>query len=96
MALAAISTFTELGLNVPKDIAVVGYDDIALASYSSPALTTVRQNIRWAGRVLVESVLGLINGDDVTDTTLQSELIVRQSSGAATPEEGQQAWHDAP
>jgi DNA-binding LacI/PurR family transcriptional regulator len=89
MALAAISTFTELGLNVPKDIAVVGYDDIALASYSSPALTTVRQNIRWAGRVLVESVLGLINGDDVTDTTLQSELIVRQSSGAATPVKGQ-------
>ena len=80
IALAAISTFAALGVRVPDDIAVVGYDDVALASYSSPALTTVRQNIRWAGRVLVESVLGLINGDDVTDTQLQSELIVRDSS----------------
>ncbi len=90
IALAAISTFAALGVRVPDDIAVVGYDDVALASYSSPALTTVRQNIRWAGRVLVESVLGLVNGDDVTDTQLQSELVVRDSSmrrtGGSAPE----------
>ncbi len=83
VALAAISTFSELGLSVPEDVAVIGYDDIGLAAYSTPALTTVRQNIRWAGRVLVESVLGLINGEDVTDTTLASELVVRQSRGTA-------------
>lgn len=82
MALAAISAFTQLGLRVPHDIAVIGYDDIGLAAFSSPALTTVRQNIRWAGRVLVNSVLGLINGEKVTDTILASELIVRQSCGA--------------
>lgn len=82
IAMAAISTYTKLGLRVPEDIAVVGYDDIALAAYGSPALTTVRQGIQWAGRVLVESVLGLIDGDDVRDTTLSSELIVRQSSGS--------------
>lgn len=81
LALAAISTFTDLGLRVPKDVAVIGYDDIGLAAYSTPALTTVRQNIRWAGRVLVESVLGLINDEDVTDTTLSSELVIRQSCG---------------
>lgn len=83
MALAAIATFGELGLRVPQDVAVVGYDDIGLAAFSSPPLTTVRQNIRFAGRVLVETVLGLINGETVTDTTLASELIVRQSCGAA-------------
>lgn len=81
LALAAMSTFTELGLRVPDDVAVIGYDDIGLAAYSTPSLTTVRQNIRWAGRVLVESVLGLINGEEVTDTTLSSELVVRQSCG---------------
>ena len=84
MALAALSTIQDVGLRVPQDIAVVGYDDIKLAAYSSPALTTVRQNIRHAGRILVESVLGLIRGEDVPDTTLSSELIRRKSSGART------------
>ena len=82
MALAALSTFQDVGLRVPQDIAVVGYDDISLAAYSSPALTTVRQNIRHAGRILVESILGLIRGEDVPDTTLSSELVLRKSSGA--------------
>ena len=81
IALATLSTFQELGLRVPEDIAVVGYDDITLAAYSSPQLTTVRQNIRHAGRILVESVLGLIRGEDVSDAMLASELIVRKSSG---------------
>jgi DNA-binding LacI/PurR family transcriptional regulator len=83
MALAAIAAFNEAGLAVPQHVAVVGYDDIGLAAYSSPPLTTIRQNIRWAGRVLVESVLGLINGEHVADTTLASTLVVRQSCGAA-------------
>jgi DNA-binding LacI/PurR family transcriptional regulator len=83
MALAALSTFQDVGLRVPQDIAVVGYDDISLAAYSSPALTTVRQNIRHAGRILVESVLGLIRGEDVPDTTLSSELVLRKSSGTS-------------
>lgn len=83
MALATMSTIQELGYNVPGDIAVVGYDDIGLASYASPQLTTVRQNIRHSGRILVESVLGLINGEDVPDTMLASEIIVRKSCGAA-------------
>lgn len=82
IALATLSTLQEHGLRVPQDIAVVGYDDINLAAYSSPPLTTVRQNIRHAGRILVESVLGLINGEDVPDTTLASELVVRKSSSA--------------
>ncbi|MCF6262863.1 MAG: LacI family DNA-binding transcriptional regulator [Xanthomonadales bacterium] len=81
MALASISTFQELGLRVPQDVAVVGFDDIRLAAYSNPPLTTVRQNIQEAGRVLVESVLAMIKGEDVTDTILPSELIVRKSSG---------------
>ena len=82
IALAALSTFQEIGLQVPKDIAVVGYDDISLAAYSSPPLTTVRQNIRHAGRILVESVLGQIRGEHVPDTMVTSELVVRKSSGA--------------
>lgn len=86
MALASISTFLEMGFRVPQDIAVVGFDDIALAAYSSPPLTTVRQNIRKAGKVLVESVLGKIRGEEVADTILPCELIVRRSSGNGADE----------
>ena len=82
MALATISTLQELGLNVPKDVAVVGYDDISLAEYSNPPLTTVRQNIRDGGRILVESILDLIRGEDVPDAVLGAELVVRRSCGA--------------
>jgi DNA-binding LacI/PurR family transcriptional regulator len=84
MALGAIATFNEAGLRVPDDIAVVGYDDIALAQYGNPSLTTIRQNIRRAGRVLVESLLSIINDKKVEDTMLPSKLVVRQSSGVST------------
>lgn len=83
MAMATISALHDMNLSVPRDVAVVGYDDVRLASYFSPTLTTVRQNIRWAGKTLVDSVLAMIQGDSVPDTTLANKLIVRQSS---TPE----------
>lgn len=84
VALSALSTFQGNGIRIPQDVAVVGYDDIRLAAYSSPPLTTVRQHIHEAGEALVDSVLGLINGEEVTDKILTSELIVRKSSGAQT------------
>ncbi len=82
IALSAIAALTESGLRVPEDVAVVGYDDIALASYSSPSLTTVRQNIVQGGRILVQKLMAQINGDTVADSVLKTELIVRRSSGA--------------
>lgn len=81
MALAAISALAERGIRVPDDIAVTGYDDIRLASYSSPPLTTVRQGIPQAGRALVNTVLALISNQEIGDTVLKSELIVRRSCG---------------
>lgn len=84
MALATMSAVQRHGLNVPGDIAVTGYDDIGLAAYSSPTLTTVRQNIGRAGEVLVDTLLSMINGEKPGDTVLATELIVRESSGGDT------------
>lgn len=82
VALSAIATLNESGLRVPQDVSVVGYDDIGLAKYGNPSITTVRQNIRQAGRILVENLLARIGGENVSDTTLASELVIRQSTRA--------------
>ncbi len=79
MAIAAMRALADLGIRVPDDVAVVGYDDIALASYLTPGLTTVRQDTAAGGRALVESMFAILAGDLPADVLLPTELIVRQS-----------------
>lgn len=81
-AMASISKFQEMGIDVPDEVAVVGYDDISLAEFCNPPLTTVKQNIRKAGKVLVDSIRSLVDGQPVEDTILDAELVIRKSSGA--------------
>jgi DNA-binding LacI/PurR family transcriptional regulator len=83
MAMTAISTLRRLGKRVPEDIVVVGYDDIQLASFFHPALSTVRQPIASAGEVLVESLLAQLAGHAPECRQLVTELVVRESSQLA-------------
>lgn len=85
MALSAITTLQDFGIQVPSDVSIVGYDDITLASHSNPPLTTIRQNIHQAGRALAGSVLDQIAGVAVEDIVLPAKLIVRKSCGSAPP-----------
>lgn len=80
MALAAISALQRKGFGVPDDIAVTGYDDIGLAAYSSPTLTTVRQNIGLAGEKLVETLMAQIDGEKTSDVLIPTKLICREST----------------
>ncbi|MEM9209659.1 MAG: substrate-binding domain-containing protein, partial [Pseudomonadota bacterium] len=82
VAMSAISALHDHNISVPGDVAVVGYDDVTLASYFSPALTTVRQNIPGAGAHLVDSVLRLAGGEQVSSHITPTELVVRKSCGA--------------
>lgn len=82
VAMSTISALHDHGVSVPQDIAVVGYDDISLASYFSPSLTTVRQNIVENGAVIVDKVLAQLNGEEVQSYVGPTELIVRKSCGA--------------
>ena len=66
---------------MPEDVAVVGYDDVALAAYATPSLTTVRQDTAQGGRALVENLLAAMNGETVQDMILPTELIIRKSCG---------------
>lgn len=80
LAMTAISTLRELGLRVPEDVAVVGYDDVALAADFHPALTTVRQPIEPGGRALVAALLSFHDNGPPTSQVLPTELIVRASA----------------
>jgi DNA-binding LacI/PurR family transcriptional regulator len=80
IALGAIRALLNAGLTVPEDVSVVGYDDVPFARYSRPALTTVSQDTRRAGRLLVSKLLDT-GGDEMRSERLPTELIVRESCG---------------
>jgi LacI family transcriptional regulator len=83
MAIGAIRGIAARGLRVPEDVAVVGFDDIALAMYSEPPLTTVRQPIREIGKLATELIMGRVNGErkEPQSRRLKTSLIVRESCG---------------
>ncbi|MBP8863677.1 MAG: LacI family DNA-binding transcriptional regulator [Anaerolineae bacterium] len=85
MAVGALRAIQHSGLQVPRDIAVVGYDDLPPALLVSPTLTTIRQPIRRFGIRAVELLLDLIqNGTHPPRQVLMgTELVVRESCGFA-------------
>lgn len=82
IAIGAIRGLLQNGVSVPDDISVVGYDDIRMAAYFSPSLTTIRQDVTKAGRLLVSKILRRLEGEPVRSELLPTELIVRESCGA--------------
>lgn len=81
LAMTSINSLRERHFQVPHDIAVVGYDDIELARYFHPPLSTVRQPMAQAGQALVEALLAIVDHDNNTQPRLlPTELIVRKSS----------------
>ena len=82
IAMGALHALQERHVEVPGQVAVVGFDDIPAATLTNPPLTTVAQDTRLAGDVLVETVLSQIRGEPAEARTLKTRLIVRQSCGA--------------
>lgn len=82
VAMGAILAIKEAGLRIPKDMAVVGFDDIPLAEFYDPPLTTIRLpafGLGWAGG---ERLIRMIQGEGLNDASLllESTLVLRQSS----------------
>lgn len=74
----------DLGLRVPEDLSIVGFDDLASSSYLSPPLTTIRQPMREIGVRAVKLLLAIIEGVDVPlQQTLDFSLMVRGSTGVS-------------
>jgi LacI family transcriptional regulator len=81
-AITAIGVAAELGLRVPEDLSVVGFDNLPESALCSPPLTTVDQPIRVMGQRAVELLIRLVNGEliDSAHVTLPTNLVVRQST----------------
>lgn len=84
IAISAMRAIAAAGLAIPRDVAVVGFDDITIASHVHPSLTTVRQDIARGSKLLVDLMLRRLAGEDTASVVMPGKLIVRESSGAPT------------
>jgi LacI family transcriptional regulator len=82
-AFGAMGAIQEKGLVVGKDISVTGFDDIPMAAYSHPPLTTVHQPVYKIGRMICEMLAGVVQGVELEEEQilLRPKLIIRESSG---------------
>lgn len=84
LALGAMSAAHEVGLVVGRDISITGFDDIMLAEYTNPSLTTVHQPAHQLGTMVAQLLLKVIRGEPVEEKQIivKPSLVVRQSTGA--------------
>jgi LacI family transcriptional regulator len=85
MAAGALRAANELGVKVPEDVAVVGFDDIALASLITPRLTTVRQDMHALGEAAAVGLASMIDDPEAAPARelVPTRLVVRASSGGS-------------
>ena len=84
MALGLVRAVTEGGLRVPEDLSVVGFDDIEIAAYARPPLTTVRQDFGELGLAAVRTLVGQMAGDPTPTATLIVPTLQVRASTAPT------------
>jgi DNA-binding LacI/PurR family transcriptional regulator len=85
LAIGAIEELKASGFKVPTDVSVAGFDDVPEASRTEPPLTTVRQDSEEKGRRAAKFLLEMLDGqsEENRHTVLQTQLIIRQSTGKA-------------
>ena len=81
-ALGVMRAARELGLHVPEDLSIVGYDNLPITEWLNPALTTVNQPLRRMAEIATEMILAISQGADpaITQIELMTELVVRSST----------------
>ncbi|MEU1019028.1 MULTISPECIES: LacI family DNA-binding transcriptional regulator [unclassified Streptomyces] len=93
MALGAVRAARERGLEVPRDISVVGFDDSPLIAFTDPPLTTVRQPVQAMGQAAVRTLLEEIGGTPAphNEFVFLPELVVRESTASGRQEDRRSA-----
>lgn len=88
MAIGAQRALQEAGVDIPNQVAIVGFDDIEMAQFASSPLTTVRVHTKEMGKAGVKLLIDRINGRDLpVKITFPTELVMRDSCGGSIPNE---------
>ncbi len=85
LALQAVQAVRATGRHVPDDVAVVGYDDMAVATWSDPPLSSVHQPVWLAGAEMVSALQNLLGGQRAEPRTLPVHLVLRASAPTLVP-----------
>ena len=80
IAIGALRALTAAGRRVPEDVAIVGFDDQPAASMTNPPLTTIMQDLKAAGELLVDTLIARIEDRPVENRAIPARLIVRRST----------------
>ena len=80
IAMSALRAIIETGRRVPQDVSVIGFDDILIANYTSPPLTTLRQDVAKGAALLVELLFRRMKGESAKSTLLPPKLILRETA----------------
>lgn len=80
LAVGALMACREMGLKVPGDLSLVGFDDIALTKYVTPPLTTIHQPMLELGQNAMQMLLDLLDHKEVQNKLLKPHLVVREST----------------
>ena len=86
LALGALARLAELGLEVPRDVSVAGFDDISVAAITAPSLSTVRLPLRELGRRGFAHVDRALAGEPLAGELMATRLVLRESTGAPPAE----------
>lgn len=80
IAMSALQVLGERGVRVPQDVGVIGYDDVVVAKYTNPPLTTVRQDVERGAALLVDLLFQSMDGIEATSVSMKPELVLRGSA----------------
>ncbi|WP_268748470.1 substrate-binding domain-containing protein [Caldicellulosiruptor naganoensis] len=80
MAIGLIKRFKDLGVEVPAKVSIVGFDDVSIARYITPTLTTIRQNKSEMGKSAFYLLLNLISKQPINHIVLEPDLVKREST----------------
>ncbi len=82
LAIGALAALSSRGLDVPGDISVIGFDDVSLARFITPTLTTLRQPVDRLGQLLIQQLLAAIDDPESDhEVVVKPELMIRESTG---------------